>query len=99
MKRSTALIAIALCLCLGLAVPLRTAGAQPVQTRQLNFVFLHGAGGNVCGLQSLVDSVMGQLPAYIRNYERTTPGVRIQVDTMQRCYRDDADIRTWATSI
>lgn len=99
MKRLALILTIGLCLQLSLVSAVQSAGEDSVQVKELNFVFLHGAGGTICGLQLLADSIMGQLPAYIRNYERTTRGTRIQFDTLQRCYGDDVDIRTWADNV
>jgi pimeloyl-ACP methyl ester carboxylesterase len=76
-----------------------SALAAPVQVKELNFVFLHGAGGHAGSLQLLGDFIAEQLPAYILNYEQANPGIRIRVDTLQRYYPNDLDIKTWADNI
>jgi pimeloyl-ACP methyl ester carboxylesterase len=78
--------------------------AQPVlaasdQVKELNFVFLHGAGGNVCNMQLLADSILEQIPAYILDYEQANPDTSLQVNTLQRCFPNDVDIRVWANNI
>jgi len=71
----------------------------PLQVKELNFVFLHGAGGSVCDLQLLADSIREQLPSYILDYEQANPGTKIRIDTLERCYPSDVDINIWANNI
>ncbi len=99
MKRLALLITIGFCLQLGFCVPAQSAPEEQVQVKELNFVFLHGAGGAACSLQLLADSILEQLPAYILDYEQANPGTKIQVDTLNRCYPNDVDIKTWANNI
>jgi pimeloyl-ACP methyl ester carboxylesterase len=99
MKRLVLLITIGLCLQLGFCSSVQSAPEDAVQVKELNFVFLHGAGGNACSLQLLVDTIMKQLPAPILAYEQANPGTKIQVDTLLRCYPNDVDIKTWAENI
>ena len=99
MKRLALLITIGLCVQLSFCSSVHAAPEEPVQVKELNFVFLHGAGGGICDLQLLADSIMERLPAYIPAYERTNPGTKIQVDMLQRCYPNDVDINTWANNI
>ncbi len=98
LKRFSWLIAIGLCLQISLFSSAQAA-EDPVQVKELNFVFLHGAGGHVCTLQLLADSIMEQLPTHIHDYEQANPDTRIRVDTLQRCYPNDVDIDTWASNI
>jgi len=99
MKRLALLIAIALFVQLGFYSPAQSVLGAPAQVKELNFVFLHGAGGNICNMQLLSDSITEQIPAYILDYEKANPGTSIQVDKLQRCYPDDVDIRVWANNI
>ena len=99
MKRLTSLIAIGLCIQIGFCSSVQAAPGDPVQVKELNFVFLHGAGGSVCDLQLLADSIREQLPAYILDYEQANPGTKIRVDTLERCYPNDVDINIWANNI
>jgi pimeloyl-ACP methyl ester carboxylesterase len=96
LKRVILLIAIGLCLQLGWYSPVQ-AGA--VRVKELNFVFLHGAGGNVCSMQRLADSIMEQVPAYIAEYEQANPDTEVRADVLLRCYPNDVDIETWADNI
>jgi len=99
MKRLALLIIIGLCLQLGFGSPVNSAPEEPVQVKELNFVFLHGAGGNACSFQLLADTIKEQLPAYISAYEQANPGTKVQVNTLLRCYPNDVDIETWANNI
>jgi len=99
MKRVILLVIIGLCLQLGWYSPAQSAPAEPVKVKDLNFVFLHGAGGNVCSMQLLADSITGQIPAYIAEYERANPDTEIRVNILLRCYPNDVDIETWADNI
>jgi pimeloyl-ACP methyl ester carboxylesterase len=99
MKRLVLLITVGLCLALGLYSPAQSAPEEPVQVKELNFVFLHGAGGDACSMQRLADSIIEQLPAHILGYQLVHPDTKIQVDTLLRCYPNDVDIETWADNI
>jgi pimeloyl-ACP methyl ester carboxylesterase len=99
MKRVAVLITIVLCLQLVAATPVHSAPADAALVKELNFVFLHGAGGNACSLQLLEDAIMAQIPDYILQYEQANPGIKIRVDSLRRCYPNDVDIYTWATNI
>jgi len=99
MKQVTVLITIALCLQLVAATPSQATPAGATLVKELNFVFLHGAGGDACSLQLLEDAIMAQLPAYILEYEQANPGTKISVDSLRRCYPNDVDIYTWAANI
>jgi len=70
-----------------------------VRVKELNFVFLHGAGGTSCSLQLLADTIMEQVPAHISYYEQAHPGIKIQADSLLRCYPNDVDIKSWANNI
>ncbi len=99
MKRLALAITIGLCLLLVSAIPVKSAQEEPAQVKELNFVFLHGAGGTACSFQLLADTIKEQLPGYIFAYEQANPGTKIQVNTLLRCYPSDVDIDTWANNI
>src|SRR4030042_912849 len=91
-------VAVVLCLQLGFSGSTASpANGPPV--KELNFVFLHGAGGNPCGPQLLADSILEQIPDYINKYQQANPGVEIKVDMLNRCYPSDVDVETWAANI
>ena len=79
MRRIILLIAIGLCLQLGWYSPAQSAPEVPVRVKELNFVFLHGAGGNVCSMQLLADFITEQIPAYIAEYELSNPDTEVQL--------------------
>lgn len=91
-------VAVAMCLQLALSGSTVSAANSPA-VKELNFVFLHGAGGNPCGPQLLADSVLEQIPDYITKYQQAHPGVEIKVDMLNRCYPSDVDVQTWAANI
>jgi len=92
-------IAIAAALCLQLGFSGSTAAANSPFVKELNFVFLHGAGGNPCGPQLLSDSILEQIPDYIAAYQQSNPGIEVKVDMINRCYPSDVDVETWASNI
>ena len=96
MKRLSFLVTVALCLQLSFPGSVASAAEGPVEFKGLNFVFVHGAGGSPCRLQLLADTIVEQIPGYILDYEQANPGIRVRVDTLNRCYVDDVDIDTWA---
>jgi pimeloyl-ACP methyl ester carboxylesterase len=91
-------VAVALCLQLGFSGPGVSAANSPA-VKELNFVFLHGAGGNPCGPQLLDDSILEQIPDYIAKYQQANPGIEVKVNVMNRCYPSDVDVETWAANI
>jgi len=99
MKRLALLIAIGLFVQFSFCSPACSAAEDSLQVKELNFVFLHGAGGNTCAFQLLADSIIAQLPPYVIDYEQANPGTEIRVNTLQRCYPNDVDINTWANNI
>ena len=99
MKKAILLIVIGLCLQLGWYSPAQSAPEAPVRVKELSFVFLHGAGGNVCSMQLLADSITEQIPAYISQYELANPDTEVRVNILLRCYPNDVDIETWADNI
>lgn len=99
MKRLALLIAIGLCVQLGFPSSAQSATKGVIQVKELNFVFLHGAGGNACAFQLLHDSITEQIPAYIKSYEQANPDTRIHVDALKRCYPNDVDINTWSNNV
>ena len=70
-----------------------------VLVKELNLVYLHGAGGNTCTFQLVDDYLTEQLPAYILDYEKANPDIKIQVNKLIRCYPGYVDIETWASNI
>lgn len=98
-KRITAIIVIILSILSTFSGSAKAAIEDSTKVKELNFVFLHGAGGNCCALQLLADSIMERIPRYIFDYELSNPGTKVQVDTMMRCYPNDVDIDTWANNI
>ena len=99
MKRLAWLIAIVLLVQVSSLSSVRAATEVPAQVKELNFVFLHGAGGHACSFQLLADSIMEQLPAYVLIYQQDNPGAKIQVNMLQRCYPAYVDIDAWAKNI
>jgi len=95
-KRVILLLAIGLCLQFGWYHPAQSAG---VVVKELNFVFLHGAGGTVCSLQLLSDIFTEQIDDYIAEYERANPGIEVRANILERCYPNDVDISTWADNV
>ena len=67
--------------------------------KELNFVFLHGAGGHADSMQSLSDTIMSQIKDYIARYEHDNPGITIKVNSLLRGYQNDEDIATWANNV
>jgi len=98
MKRVVLLVLVIISLLL-FAVGPATHAATTVQIKELNFVFLHGAAGNSCAMQLLSDSITAKLPNFIAEYERENPGIKIQVDSINRCYPNNVDINVWANNI
>jgi len=99
MKRLALLVAIILLAQLTSIGPVQAAPEDVAQTKELNFVYLHGAGGNICSFQLLDDSIRQLLPEHIRKFEQTNPGISIQFNAMRRCYPGYVDIETWANNI
>ncbi|MEW6142208.1 MAG: alpha/beta hydrolase [Chloroflexota bacterium] len=93
------LICSVLLISLAFSSPAQSAAQNPGKIKELNFVFLHGFSGTSCSLQLLEDSIMEQVPAYIRAYEQDHPDTVVNVDTLNRCYPNDVDIDTWAKNI
>ena len=84
---------------ISLTAPAQAKPDAQARSIELNFVFLHGAGGTIGDLQLLADSITGQLPAYISTYEQANPDTTIHVDSLKRYYTSDAGIETWAVNI
>jgi pimeloyl-ACP methyl ester carboxylesterase len=99
MKRLALLVAIGLCILLVFGSPLASAQEEPLKVKELNFVFLHGGGGNACSMQLLNDTIREELPRYISDYELANPGTRVQFNTLLRCYPNDVDVATWANNV
>ena len=98
-KQLLIVMAVVLCLQLGFVGQAGAVTDRVVGVKELNFVFLHGAAGNPCGPQLVSDSILEQIPSYILGYEQENPGIKIKVNTMNRCYPNDVDVETWAQNI
>ena len=79
--------------------PVQAAAGNRPNTKELNFVFLHGFGGNSGSMQTLEDSIVDQMPAYITNYEYDNPDTTVLTDMLIRSYPNDVGIETWAANI
>ncbi len=99
MKKLSVVLAIVLCLQLGFAGSVSSAAESTGEVKELNFVFLHGAAGNPCGPQLLSDSILEQIPSYILEYEQANPGIKVKINTLNRCYPNNVDVETWAKNI
>jgi pimeloyl-ACP methyl ester carboxylesterase len=99
MKRLSVVVAVVLCLQLGLYTSVESAGDSPAGVKELNFVFIHGGGGTACTQQLLADTILEYIPAYILEYEQANPGVKVNVNILNRCYPGDVDVDTWAHDI
>jgi pimeloyl-ACP methyl ester carboxylesterase len=97
-KYLSVIIVVAMSLQVGYFNQPVSAQNEPV-VKEINFVFLHGAGGNPCGPQLLADSIMAQIPDYISTYQEANHGVEVKVDMLNRCYPNDVDVETWAGNI
>jgi len=86
-----------LALSLGAGGPARAEASPAI--RELNFVYLHGMGGDACSLQLLADKIAQQLPARVTGYEVAYPGNVIETDAYIRCYPNDVDIGAWASNV
>jgi pimeloyl-ACP methyl ester carboxylesterase len=98
MKLIACLVTIILLLVFSLPALAQTTEAA-AQVKELNFVFLHGAGGNTGSMQLLSDQVIETIPAYIQEYEAANPGVKISASFLNRNYPNGVDIDTWAKNI
>ncbi len=98
MKRVILLVGVILCLQFFFPA---SAGAQAgaARVKELNFVFLHGAGGHTDSMQALDDAISKQAQDYINHYEQDKPGIKIQVNTLLRYYPNDVDIMSWANNL
>ncbi len=57
-RRLAFLITLALLLQFAFPGSAKSAGESAVEVKELNFVFVHGAGGNACAMQLLSDSIV-----------------------------------------
>jgi pimeloyl-ACP methyl ester carboxylesterase len=99
MKPWLLLIVILLCVVVAFPGVAQAASKNTVNVKEVNFVFLHGMGGNASDLQLLEDSMVAQMPAYITNYEYGHPDTSVQADMLLRSYPNDVSIETWAQNI
>ncbi len=76
------------------------ARADSAQVKELNFVFLHGAGSSIASFQLLTDILDDELlPIYIAKYEQDNPGTKVQVNMLLRSYPNNVDLNTWAKNV
>jgi len=99
MKRLAFLIAVVIFVQITFPNPVQSAPEDSIRVKELNFVYLHGAGGNICSFQMLDDSITEQVMGYILDYEQANPGTKVRVSTLKRCYPGYVDIDTWANNI
>jgi pimeloyl-ACP methyl ester carboxylesterase len=99
MKRLAWLVVIGLVVQLGISSPVKAAPEDPTWVKELNFVFLHGAGGNASAMQLLSDTILEEIEPYVLAYEEAHPEIDVQVDIMNRSYPSDVDMETWANNI
>jgi len=76
-----------------------SAPGGPTLVKELNIVFLHGAGGHADSFQFLTDSIKEKLPAFAAIYERANPNISIVINTLARWYPGYVDIDVWAGNI
>lgn len=98
-NRLVVLLSLIVCIQFTLLSSAQAAPEDTSTVKELNFVFLHGAGGTACSLQLLADSVIERVPVYTFTYEHAHPGTKIRINTLVRCYPAYADIDTWANNI
>ena len=88
MKRLVWLLIIGVVVLLGISSPAQ-AQEEPTRIKQLNFVFLHGAGGNASSMQLLSDIILEQIEPYILAYEAANPVIDIHDE-------EQANLNGWA---
>jgi len=98
-RRLAWLIAIGLCAQLTFSGSVQSALEDSTRVKELNFVFLHGAGSDACSFQLLDDFIMEQVTGYILDYEQANPDTKVQVSTLKRCYPGYVGIDIWADNI
>jgi len=99
MKRLALPIIIGLCIQLAFSSPVQSLAEGTVQVKELNFVFVHGTGGNMCSFQLLSDYIAELLPAYVLRFQQANPDTIIRFNTLKRCYPGYVDIDTWANNL
>ncbi|MBN2239301.1 MAG: hypothetical protein JW712_05970 [Dehalococcoidales bacterium] len=97
-KKLISLCVLLLCLQLSIFQAVQAAPSTEV-IKELNFVFLHGMGGNPCAFQSLADQINDMIPYFIDRYQEKNPGIQIKVNMLDRCYPGYVSIETWAKNI
>jgi pimeloyl-ACP methyl ester carboxylesterase len=77
----------------------QAAPTSAVNSKEVNFVFLHGFNSNASSVQLLDDCIEAQISAYITNYEYKHPDIKVNTASLSRSYPNDVDIDTWANNI
>lgn len=98
-KRLLLFLALVPCFSLAVCQGVQAAPENSVEIKELNFVFLHGMGGNPCTLQLLSDQLLKLFPVYETNYRTKHPNITLRVNMLSRCYPGYVDIQTWAKNI
>jgi pimeloyl-ACP methyl ester carboxylesterase len=99
MRRILFLILSLICVVVACPTLAQAGDVSPGNTKELNFVFLHGLNGNASAMQILDDSIADRLPAYVTNYQYAHPGISISSDRLLRSYPNNVDIESWAHNI
>jgi pimeloyl-ACP methyl ester carboxylesterase len=99
MKRLFLVVLSLLCLTVVCPGLVQADQSAVVNTKEINFVLLHGFNGNSSALQLLDDCLEAQISAYITNYEYAHPGVKVTTSSLLRSYPNNVDIDTWANNI
>ncbi len=98
-KKILFILVIGLCAFSSLFIPAQLRAQDTQQIKELNFVFLHGAGGNTCTFQLMEEYLIEKLPEYSLDYERENYGTSIEMNVLKRCYPGYVDVESWANNI
>lgn len=98
--RRISTVLIILSLVQSMLCPLSVAQAQEdTNIKELNFVFLHGLGGNSCTLQLLSDLIREKISDYEYEYEILHPNTDLQFSFLNRCYPNNVNLGDWSANI
>jgi pimeloyl-ACP methyl ester carboxylesterase len=99
MKLAAFITALALVVILAVPAMAQTAAGTAIEEKELNLVFMHGAGGSTGSMQLLSDMVLDRIPVYVAEWETAHPGFKLRISTLNRDYPNDADIDKWANNV